>query len=179
MPIELLPGIPSQGTLSLTAVPVASLPDPTILPVDVVTGASAVHMSCLIPTGTYTGVTTDVNRIRKGRACSKEPYYVRGEMNRNLDRVQVVYDPQNPASPLSAVYAALVPDTEWYFIDRRGKSGQLDLAEDDYTDVMKVMILARNKPYSEEEGDESVVDILLAYGGTYLEDVQVAAAAGP
>lgn len=174
MAIDLLPGVPSAGTLSLTFVPVAGF-DPEAPSVALATGASAINVSCLIPRGTYTGITTTVNRIAKYRACSDEPYYIKGQKDRALERIQVIYDPQDPAAAISEGYAALVEDSEWFVIDRRGKSGQDELAIGDYVDVMRVTVVARNKPYSEEEGDEAVADILLTFGGSYAEDVQMVA----
>lgn len=176
MTLNLLPGVPIAGRLGLTFVPADTVDFDAALPsVADAIGSTAVVAQCLIPTGTYTGVTTEVNRIRKGRACTTTPYYVRGEKQVNVERVQVVYNPQDLEDDISAAYAALVPETQWYMIDRRGVDGQTALAVGDIVDVVKVEVLARNKPYSDEEGAEAVADILLTFIGEIEEDVAMVA----
>lgn len=176
MTLNILPGVPLAGTLSLTFVPADTATfDPAAPSVALSVGATEVVAQCLIPSGTYTGVTTEVNRIRKGRACSTTPYYVRGEKQVNIERVQVIYDPQDLTADISAAYAALVPETQWYMIDRRGVDGQTALTVGDVVDVVKVEVLARNKPYSDEEGAEAVADILLTFIGEIEEDVEMVA----
>lgn len=176
MTLNVLPGVPLAGTLSLTFVPAATVGFAVNAPsIALSVGATEIVAQCLIPTGTYAGVTTDVNRIRKGRACSTTPYYVRGEEQVNIERVQVVYDPQDLSAIISEAYAALVPGTEWYMIDRRGVDGQTVLAAADIVDVYKVEVLARNKPYSDDEGAEAVADILLTFIGEKAEDVAMVA----
>lgn len=176
MTLNVLPGVPLAGTLSLTFVPVTEggfdIDAPSVA---LATGASAVVAQCLIPSGTYTGATVEVNQIRKGRACSTVPYYVKGEESVSLERVQVIYDPQDPTAEISEAYAALVPDTQWYMIDRRGVSGQTPLASGDIVDIFKVEVVARNKPYSDEEGAEAVADIIFRFLGERVEDVALAA----
>lgn len=174
MTLNVLPGVPLAGTLSLTFVPVTAgeggfdIDAPSVA---LATGESAVVAQCLIPSGTYTGATVEVNQIRKGRACSTVPYYVKGEESVNLERVQVIYDPQDPTADISTAYAALVPDTQWYMIDRRGVSGQTALEAGDIVDIFKVEVVARNKPYSDEEGAEAVADIIFRFLGERVEDV--------
>lgn len=173
MTLNVLPGVPLAGTLSLTFVPVTSGEgsfDINAPSVDLATDSTAIVAQCLIPSGTYTGVTTEANQIRKGRACTTVPYYVAGEESVNVERVQVVYDPQDMAKPISKAYAALVPGTQWYMIDRRGKSGQTALEAGDIVDIYKVEVIARNKPYSDDEGAEAVADILFTFLGEKVED---------
>lgn len=174
MTLNVLPGVPLAGTLSITFVPATDGEggfDLTAPSVALATGATAVVAQCLIPSGTYTGVTTDINRIPKRRACSTVPYYVKGEETVNIERVQVVYDPQDLEADISAAYAELVPGTTWYMIDRRGKDGQTALEAGDIVDIYKVEVIGRNKPYSDDEGAEAVADILFTFAGEKAEDV--------
>lgn len=170
MTLNILPGVPIAGTLSLTFVPIEGF-DPTAPDTAIATGATAVTAQCLIMGGSYTGVAVDVNRIRKSRACSTVPYYIKGEKQFNLDRISVIYDPQDPSADISAAKAALVEDTEWYMIERFGKDGQTTLEDGDYVDIYQVQVVEQNKQYSDEEGAEATVDILLNFTGQVYRDV--------
>lgn len=177
MTLNLLPGVPVAGTLSLTLVPVepASSFDPAAPSVAIATGATAVVAQCLVPGGTYTGVTSEVNRIEKYRACSPEPYYVRGKKTVNWDRFTVITDFQDPDADISAVDVALGEDTEWWAIERLGKDGQTALEVGDWVNVRKFGVIGKNDLYSDDEGAEAAVEIQLAYLGVEKRRVQMVA----
>lgn len=176
MTLNLLPGVPSAGNLAVTFIPADTASfDPEAPSVAILNGATAVTVQCLMPAGTYTGVTTSVNQIPKRRACTRTPYYVEGDTDKTVDAIQVVYDPQDPTAEISAGYVALAPGTRWYMIDRRGIDGQSEYTADEYMDTHLVKVLARNKPHSEEEGDEITASIIIAYQGESHEDVQAVA----
>lgn len=174
MTLNILPGVPLAGTLAITFVP-ADLQgfDYEAPTTEAVTDPSAVVVQCLIPTGTYTGDTSETNQIRKGRACTTVPYYVQGEKSVNLGSIQVVYDPQDLSADISAAYAALTVGSQWYKVERRGVDGQTALGSGDIVDIKKVEVIARNKPYSDEEGSEAVAEIILRFLGEEAEDVEI------
>lgn len=171
MAIPQLAGVPSIGTLSLTFVPEATLTGLPVATAASVTGETAVNVSCHVPSGAYNGVTTNVNRTKKRRACSATPYFVKGEIERTLESLRLVYDPQNLTDPLSKPYSSLVPDTRWWMIDRRGKEGTGELVTGDTVDFHLVEVIGRNKPHGDADGDEAEFELLMAHQGVVFEDV--------
>lgn len=176
MTLNILPGVPLAGRLAVTFVPADTVDFDYEAPsVADAVGATAVVAQCLMPTGTYTGDTSETNQIRKGRACTTVPYYVPGEKSVNLASIQVVYDPQDLTAEISEAYAALTVGTQWYKIERRGIDGQTALTIGDVVDVKKVEVIGRNKPYSDEEGSEAVADIVFRFLGEEADDVEMVA----
>lgn len=176
MVVNLLPGVPSQGTLSLTFLPYST---PSFTPsapsAATLKGGTAVIVQCLVPAGTYTPPkkTREATEVR--RACSIKPIYVPGPYEVEIGELEVVMDPQDLAGNLSKAYTSLAPDTEWWMVERLGKDGQTDIATGDKLSLYYVKVLSRNKNFNDEAGAEASATIQLAYQGTDYIDVTAAA----
>lgn len=109
-------GVDAQGNETVIYVP--TLADPTAPTVAELTGAGAIDLSCALrgfEPQAEQGSTQDI------RLCSRETFENPGRINRSINDITYVYDPQAASGAAgNKHYEALEEGTIGYLVDRRG-----------------------------------------------------------
>lgn len=164
-------GIDAAGKGALVFVPAIANPavGPTVAEI-----AAGVNLSCALYAWNPAGSQSTVER---SRYCSRVISESLGKATYKADPIQYDYDPQDPESDEYPAYAALIPDTKGYLVDRRGLDYATAMAAAQIVDIYPVQMGVRSRVAIDvkQEGDKLRVEQAVAITGEPFFDVKVVA----
>lgn len=141
MAIELLDGVSTNETEAVTLV--ADIADPAngLSLATEYNAATSVDLECLMVEKVNPDGSVELTTLR--RACSTKGRQRAGVETRTVADIVAVYDPQDLAAPVSAAYAALTKNSEWFLVIRRGIHLDTAPTAGDLVTIYKVTVTHR------------------------------------
>lgn len=166
------PGIDAAGNSKLSFVPAIANPavGPTVAEL-----TAGTDISCAL----YTFMpSTTQNTVSRAKYCHRQASQSLGRAATTIEPIEYDYDPQKPDAAEYAYYAALVPGTVGYIVDRRGLDAKtVAFAADQYVDIYPVQLGERSRVAvdSTAEGDKLRTRQAVAVIGEVLYDRKIQA----
>lgn len=160
--------LPADGMLRVLLVP--TIADPSAPTVAELTAVGVVDITCYLTADGY-NPSVEEGTIEDARLCDRETYSQPGRVTHSLEATYVF----NPSStPDNKAYAALVPKSNWYVVERWGIAYETAIAAAQKVCVRPSVAGARRRQ-SPAVGTVLRITQQLAPTDTYREDVAVAA----
>lgn len=168
MPLTIPTGVDAEGMLKIVWTPTKTLS------VAVLTGATAVELSCYLIKDTF-GLAAETETGTDERVCSKEVYETQGKTKWSFESLDYVWTPQ--AAALDAnnkAYETLKQGTPGYLTVRWGKDVDIALTVADKVDQFPINVGAQVRRKPEANGKLRIEQRVFVTGQADLDKVLIA-----